>query len=92
VINNQKLPDFYFKDRDLQLPQERQKNLIDNHKKEFDIITGNYKQNHEQKIAKERQNEDLETMQKYWKTHKYDPVYGKFYDASKEENYQKELQ
>lgn len=84
MINNQKLPDFYFKDRDLHLPQERQKNLIDYHKKEYDIITGNYKQNHEQKIAKERQNEDLETMQKYWKTHQYDPVYGKFYDSSKE--------
>jgi len=22
-------------------------------------------------------------MNKYWKTHNYDPVYGKFYDASK---------
>ena len=26
---------------------------------------------------------------KYWKTHNYDPVYGKFYDAKKEEQYQK---
>ena len=30
---------------------------------------------------KESQNEEI--MKKYWKTHQYDPVYGKFYDAEK---------
>lgn len=30
-------------------------------------------------------------MSKYWKTHQYDPVFGKFYDPSKEEQYQVEL-
>lgn len=29
-------------------------NLIDYHKKEFDIITGNYKENNEEKIKQER--------------------------------------
>lgn len=45
MINNQKLPEFYFKGRDIQLPQEREKALIDHHRKEFDIITGDYKHN-----------------------------------------------
>lgn len=27
-------------------------------------------------------------MSKYWKSHDYDPVFGKFYDESKEKDYQ----
>lgn len=30
-------------------------------------------------------------MKKYWRTHNYDPVYGKFYDFDQEEHYQQML-
>lgn len=30
-------------------------------------------------------------MGKYWKTHEFDPVFGKYYDPNKEEKFQKDL-
>ena len=33
---------------------------------------------------------ETEIKNKYWKTHDYDPVFGKYYDEHKEEEYQKE--
>lgn len=30
-------------------------------------------------------------MGKYWKTHEFDPVFGKYYDANREEQYQADL-
>lgn len=30
-------------------------------------------------------------MNKYWKTHNYDPVYGKFYSEEQEQQYQEQL-
>lgn len=33
VINNQKLPDFHFKNREMKLPVEREKNLLANNQK-----------------------------------------------------------
>lgn len=66
------------------MPAERHVNLLDYHKKEFDIVTGNYKENNEERQAKERQEEQMKTLDRYWKTHNYDTVVGKFYDPRKE--------
>ena len=52
VINNQQLPEYYFKNRDIRLPIEREKRLYDYHKKDFNIVNNVYKENHEQKMEK----------------------------------------
>ena len=90
VINNQKLPDFYFEKRDMRLPVEKTKKILASHKKEFNIVSNVYTDNHEQKMQKEEVERNEEVTQKYWKTHNFDPVFGKFYDQRKEEEYQKE--
>lgn len=60
--------------------------------REFDIITGIYKQDHEDKqhVQEEKQRNDAED--KYWKTHDYNPVIGTYYDMNKEQEYQDELE
>lgn len=65
--------------------------MYDYHKKEFDIITGNYKENNDERIKQEKEFENEYIMNKYWRTHNYDPVYGKFYDIDQEEHYQQIL-
>lgn len=74
----------------MKLPVERSKQLLEHHHRQFDIITGTYKQDHQKKIQEEIDKETQNIYHKYAKTHNFDPVYGKFYDPSKEENYQKE--
>ena len=51
-------------------------------------MTGTFKENHEQRMRFEENDEKKMVMEKYWKTHDFDPVFGKFYDAQKEEQYQ----
>lgn len=53
-------------------------------------MTGVYKENHADRIRSEEDQEKKYVMGKYWKTHDYDPVFGKFYDAEKERKYQQE--
>lgn len=43
-----------------------------------------YKENHEERAKVEENNEKEMALSRYWKTHDYDPVFGKFYDAEKE--------
>lgn len=53
-------------------------------------MTNTFKEDHENRIQEEIDKETQEIYQKYSKTHNFDPVYGKFYDPKREENYQKE--
>lgn len=92
VINNQKIPDYFFRNREVKLPIERQKKLLENYKKEYDIVSNVYKENHEAKVKNEVEKETSQLVEKYWKTHTYDPVYGKLYDEKREEQFQKERQ
>ena len=57
-INNQKMPEFYFKDREVCLPREVEKKLIPSHQKDFNIVTNVYAQDHEQKVRKEVEQEN----------------------------------
>ena len=68
---------------------EHEKKLLDNYKKEYDIISNVYNQHHEERVKEEVDKETQQLNEKYWKTHSYDPVYGHFYDAQQEEQYQK---
>lgn len=85
------LPDFYFHNREMRLPVEREKVLIQNNPKEFNIVTGIYYKNNEERTRQEDEKEKQATFGKYWKTHDYDPVFGKFYDEQREIKYQEEL-
>lgn len=46
VINNTKLPEYYFQNREMRLPVEREKVLLQNNEKEYNIITGIFNKNH----------------------------------------------
>ena len=84
------MPDYYFHNREMRLPVEREKKLLDGHKKEYDIVSNVYNNGHEQRMQSELENEAQKQHEKYWKTHSYDPVYGKFYNEQKEEQFQRE--
>lgn len=58
-----------------------------NHR-EFDILNNNFKQDNEVRVKEEIDRETDHVYQKYWKTHNYDPIFGKFYDHNKEEEFQ----
>jgi len=90
VISNQKMPDFYFHNRELRLPLAREKKLLDTHKQDYDIVSNLYASDHEQRTRQELEGEAQRLSEKYWKTHGYNPVYGKFYDAQKEEEFQQQ--
>ena len=53
VINNQKLPDFYFRNRELKIPVEREKNLIKYNEKEYNIVNCVYNENHDDRMKQE---------------------------------------
>jgi hypothetical protein len=40
------MPDFFFENREIKLPIEREKKLFENDKKEYDILTNVYNENH----------------------------------------------
>jgi hypothetical protein len=64
--------------------------LIQHNKKEFNIITGQFYENNEERKKKEEQIEKDVVSKKYWKTHDYDVVLGHFYDEGKEKEFQEE--
>lgn len=58
--------------------------------KDFDIITNKYVDNHQLKATTEEQAFKLESASKYWKTHEFDSIVGKFYNKTTEEAFQKQ--
>lgn len=90
VINNQRLPDVYFQKREMRLPVEKTKKILGGqHNKDFNIVTGIYKEDNEERVNNEVELQTRTVTDKYWKTHNFDPVYGKFYDSAKEEDFQR---
>lgn len=75
----------------MRLPVHREMVVLAKPPREFDLISGNYKQNHEERAEQDLQEKDDMILDKYWRTHDYDPVFGKFYDHNKEQDYQEEL-
>lgn len=65
---------------------------LHNDNRDFDIVTGNYKSNNEERQEQEGQQIKNQTEEKYWRTHDYNPVIGTYYDMNKEEHYQEELE
>jgi hypothetical protein len=55
--------------------------------RDYNIISNNYKFNHEDKIKADVEISKLNAAKNYWKTHDYDPIQAKFYDKAKEEEY-----
>ena len=62
-----------------------------NHYKEYDIITNDYKLFNKEKKSTDLEVVKLKAAQKFFKTHDYDCVKGKFYDSDKEKKFQEEL-
>jgi hypothetical protein len=55
LINNQKLADFHFKNREIKVPVQREMNLLGNNEKDFNIVTNIYHENDDEKKGKEEQ-------------------------------------
>ena len=62
-----------------------------NHYKEYDIITNDYKLFNKEKKSTDLEVVKLKAAQKFFQTHDYDCVKGKFYDSEKEKKFQEDL-
>ena len=60
--------------------------------REFSIINNNFTHDHDRKKKEEYERFKSHTLEKYWATHDYDPVRGKYYDAEKEQRYRDQRQ
>lgn len=58
--------------------------------KDYDIITNKYVEDHQKKEKVNDQAFKLEAANKYWATHDFNPVLGKFFDPLKESKFQDE--
>ena len=74
----------------MRLPVEKTKKLLGGqYNKDFNIVTGVYKEDNDERVSHEMKMQAKTATQKYWNTHNFDPVYGKFYDSAKEEDFQR---
>ncbi len=60
--------------------------------KDYDLLSNNYKRNHEDKIKVDKQIAEFTSAKNYWKTHDYDLINGKFFDNHKEEEFKQKRQ
>lgn len=58
--------------------------------KDYDIISNKYNDDNEAKKKVNEQAFKLESANKYWRTHNFNPVVGKFFDPVKEDKFQEE--
>jgi len=56
-------------------------------KGEYNIINNYFFDNHDEKIIQEYERFKVNTIDRYWNTHDYDLIRGKFYDADKEQRF-----
>jgi len=56
----------------------------------FDVVNNRFRKDHEGKTKTELDKLQDETEVRYWQTHNYDPVVGKYYDKNKEAEYRKQ--
>jgi hypothetical protein len=69
---------------------EREKTLITNNPKEYNIVTGVFYADNEARVRREEQSDKERAARTYWATHDYDAVMGHFYDAEKERQFQEQ--
>lgn len=69
-------------------PKEKRSAVGNN--REFSIVNNNFYEDHDTKKKKEYERFKSHTLEKYWATHDYDPIRGKFFDAEKEERYREQ--
>jgi hypothetical protein len=55
--------------------------------KDFDIVNNYYYEGHEEKVAREEEEGRARAVDKYWRTHDFNPLIGRFYDPDKEEQF-----
>lgn len=60
--------------------------------RKFDIISNVFSENHDEKIKEEYNQTKDYVLKKYWDTHNYDLLRGKFYDPAKEDQLQQQRQ
>lgn len=56
-------------------------------RREFDIVSNKYRREHESRAYDDRKEAKRIAQFKYWKTHDYDPVAGRYYDTVKEKEF-----
>ena len=57
---------------------------------DFNIISNRYHQGHEVREKNDLRKLKVEAQTRYWQTHNYDPVVGRYYDIEKEDEYHKQ--
>lgn len=57
----------------------------------FDVISNRYLEEHDKKISDDLLVLRKEAQLRYWQTHNYDPVVGRYYDSSKEGEYKRQV-
>lgn len=65
-------------------PRSQEQSPVVKVQRPFDIISGQYYRNHEDKVKAEFMKSKLEAVHKYWQTRDFQPVLGKFVDEDKE--------
>ncbi|KAL1500218.1 hypothetical protein AB1Y20_012887 [Prymnesium parvum] len=60
--------------------------------RDFNILSNKYREEHEDKMLLEREVQRRTAARKYWETHDYDPLTGRYLDAHKEQAYVKTIE
>ena len=54
---------------------------------DYNIVSNKFRENNEERRAREKEVSKERSMKKYWKTHHYDPIRVSYYDSLKESEY-----
>jgi hypothetical protein len=68
------------------------RSAVGKHNRDFSIVNNEFYEHHDSKKKAEYQKFKEHTLERYWATHDYDPVRGKFYNAEKEERFREQRQ
>ena len=52
-------------------------------KRDFNVLTNKYHEDHEEKVAVDKEVALNRAADRYWKTHNYDPIRGTYFDKAK---------
>ena len=58
--------------------------------RDFNIVNNSYYHHHDRRKKQEYDQFKSHTLEKYWATHDYDPIRGKFYDINKEQSFREQ--
>lgn len=59
-------------------------------RREFDIVSNKYGSDHDGRSTRDRTEAKQKAQRRFWETHDYDPVVGKYHDPSKEREFAKQ--